>query len=72
MTVQQPQHYLIGSRVRLTCHCAGSQVGEEARIIEVKRDAQGNVVALDILFDTLPETTRGTTVYPREIEVIDE
>lgn len=60
----------VGGRVRLRCDCAGSQAGEEGKIIKVKRDERGEVVSLDIMIDANPQTTRGTTVYPREIEPI--
>lgn len=67
------QHeYEVGDRVRLRCDCAGSRAGEEGRIIQVKRDERGTIVSLDILIDANPHTTRGTTVYPREVEPTTE
>lgn len=62
--------YEVGDRVRLTCPYAGAHVGEEAKVVRVKRDGQGNVLSLDILLDERSEATRGTTVYPREIELV--
>lgn len=60
--------YNIGDRVRLTDQCAQGHVGEPAKVVQVKRDAQGNVRALDILLDECNETTRGTTVSLHEVE----
>ena len=62
--------YQVGDRVRLTCPYAGGHVGEEAQVIQVKRDGQGNILALDILLDERNETTRGTTVYLNEVEPV--
>lgn len=62
------QEYNVGDRVQLTEPCAGGYVGEPARVLQVKRDAQGNVLTLDILLDACNETTRGTTVYLHEVE----
>ncbi|NTU84328.1 MAG: hypothetical protein HGA45_34030 [Chloroflexales bacterium] len=65
----KPYHdYHVGERVRLTCPYAGGQVGEQGDIVQVKRDAEGHVLSLDIVFHERAETTRGTTVYPREVE----
>lgn len=61
--------YRIGDRVRLTDQCAGGYAGEPAKVIQIKRDAQGNVLSLDILLDEYNETTRGTTVYLHEVEL---
>lgn len=70
--MNQPQFYEIGSRVRLTCDCAGSRSGEEGKIVQIKRDEQGNIISMDILLDRQPETTCGTTVYLREVEPVVE
>jgi hypothetical protein len=61
--------YHIGDRVRLTDQCAGGYAGEPAKVIQIKRDALGNLLSLDILLDERNETTRGTTVYLHEIEL---
>lgn len=60
--------YRIGDRVRLTDQCTGGYVGEPAKVVQVKHDAQGNVLSLDILLDECNATTRGTTVYLHEVE----
>jgi hypothetical protein len=60
--------YQIGDRVRLTDQCAAGYGGEPAKVVQVKRDEQGNVLSLDNLLDESNETTRGTTVYPGEVE----
>jgi hypothetical protein len=62
--------YRLGDRVRLTCPYAGGSVGEEAQVIHVKRNDRGDVLSLDILFVEQAERTRGTTVYPREVEPV--
>jgi hypothetical protein len=62
------QAYHVGDRVQLTEPCAGGYVGEPARVLQVKHDTQGNVLALDILLDACNATTRGTTVYLHEVE----
>lgn len=62
------QDYEVGDHIRLTCPFAGGYVGEIGEIVHVRRDDQGNVLSLDILFTEQVARTRGTTVYPREVE----
>lgn len=62
------QEYYVGDRVQLTEPCAGGYVGEPAKVVQVKRDAVGKVLSLDILLDACNATMRGTTVYPHEVE----
>lgn len=60
--------YIIDDRVRLTDQSAQGRAGEPAKVVQVKRDAEGNISALDILLDERNETTRGTTVSLHEVE----
>lgn len=62
--------FAVGDRVRMVASTRVAQAGEEGRIFRVDCAENGRVVALDILIDGDPATTRGTTVFPHEVEVV--
>lgn len=66
--MQHQQKYTSGDRVRLACDCLGGYAGEEGRVVAVKRDREGAIVSLTVLFDGDPRRTRGTSLYPHEVE----
>jgi hypothetical protein len=67
--MEQPS-YNEGDRVRIVQANPSTSVGETGVIFKVKRDASGTIIALDIMLDDEPKTKRGTTVYPREVELM--
>lgn len=65
--VQQCQ---VGDRVRLTCDLPVAGAGTEGVVQKVICDDQQQVTALDIFVEQDSTHTFGTTVFPREVEIV--
>ena len=61
-----------GDRIRVTQSSGGAKAGDVGRILKIKRGEQDEIVSLDILIDGDGHRTRGTSVYPREVELLSD
>lgn len=69
--MSEAHDYQVGDCVRLTCDLPIAGAGTEGVIKTVIRDEQQQVKALTILVAGGDSThTYGTTVFPREVEVV--
>ena len=62
--------YQVGDCVRLICDLPVAGAGTEGVIQKVVRDDQQQVTAIDIFVAADNAHTFGTTVFPREVEVV--
>lgn len=65
------QDFQVGDYVRLTCDLPVAGAGTEGVIKEVVRDECQQIKALTIFVDGDSAHTFGTTVFPREVEVVE-
>jgi hypothetical protein len=60
--------YKPGDAIRLVSPHTGWPCGEQAEIVHVIRNAEGDIESLNILFSDQGGWAWGTTVYPHEVE----